>query len=90
MPGLHIRTLGEFTVRRGDVIVPAGAWPTQKSLSLFKLLVTERGRWVGGARLVETLWPALPTERAQSNLWVTVSQTRRVLEPHLVARAAAT
>lgn len=90
MPTLHIRTLGEFTVRRGDAAVPPDAWPTTKSLSLFKLLLTERGRWVTGERLMETLWPAMTAERAQNNLWVAVSQARRALEPHLPPRAPST
>jgi predicted ATPase len=32
-------------------------------------------------QLLEHLWPTLPPSKAQKNLWVTVSQIRRILQP---------
>ena len=86
MPLLRIQTLGSFRVWRQGQPVPDEAWPTHKSQLLFKVLLTERGHFVPAERLMDLLWPDLPPKRAQNNLWVTVSQARRVLQPDLPRR----
>ena len=87
MATLRIQTLGPFRIwRRGELIADS-AWPTAKSKTLFKILLTERGRFVPADRLLEYLWPDLSPRRALNNLWVTVSHVRRTLEPELAPRS---
>jgi predicted ATPase/DNA-binding SARP family transcriptional activator len=87
MPALRIQVLGSFRVWRQGELVSNETWPTHKSKTLFKILLTERGHFVSADRLVEYLWPDLPPKQAQNNLWVTVSQVRRVLQPDMPRRA---
>ena len=87
MPALRIQTLGSFRVWRQSGLVSNETWPTHKSNLLFKILLTERGHFVSADRLIEYLWPDLPPKQARNNLWVTVSQVRRVLQPDLPRRA---
>ena len=70
--------------------MPDKAWPTQKSRQLFEILLINYGRLVTADRLIEYLWPALSIKKARNNLWVTISQARRVLEPDLASRASST
>ena len=81
---LQIQVLGQFHVRYQQKLLE---WPTQKSKALFQILLLEPGRLVPTDQLLEYLWPDLPPKKAKNNLWVTVSQLRRVLEPGLPARA---
>jgi len=80
---LRIQTLGPFQAWRQQEIL---TWPTQKSKALFQILLIEPGRLVPTDQLLEYLWPALPPRKAQNNLWVTVSQLRRALQPDLPPR----
>jgi predicted ATPase len=79
--------LGPFRVWRRGELISNESWPTQRCKSLLKILLTERGHFVSSDRLIEYLWADLPLDKAQNNLWVTVSQLRRVLEPDLERRA---
>lgn len=81
---LQIRVLGYFQVQHQQELLE---WPTQKSKALFQILLIEPGKLVPTDQLLEHLWPDLPPIKAKNNLWVTVSQLRRVLEPGLPARA---
>jgi len=81
--GLRIQMLGPFQVWRQHEIL---TWPTQKSKALLQILLIEPGRVVPTDQILEYLWPDLPPRRAQNNLWVTVSQLRRVLQPDLPPR----
>ncbi|NOZ70614.1 MAG: AAA family ATPase [Chloroflexi bacterium] len=81
---LRIQTLGPFQAWRQNGIL---TWPTQKSKALFQILLIEPGRLVPTDQILEYLWPDLPLRKAQNNLWVTVSQLRRVLEPDSPPRA---
>ena len=80
---LQIQALGYFQVRHQQELLE---WPTQKSKALFQILLIEPGKLVPTDQLLEHLWPDLPPIKAKNNLWVTVSQLRRVLEPGLPAR----
>ena len=80
---LRIRMLGPFCARRQQEDL---SWPTKKSEALFQILLIEPGRLILTDQLLEWLWPTLAPSRAQNNLWVTVSQLRRVLQPNLPPR----
>jgi DNA-binding SARP family transcriptional activator len=81
---LCIQMLGPFQVWHQQEIL---TWPTQKSKAMFQILLIEPGRLVPTDQLLEYLWPSLPPRKAQNNLWVTVSQLRRVLQPDSPPRA---
>lgn len=86
MSAIRIQMFGPFRVwRQGDLVLD-NAWPTQKSKSLLKILLSEAGHLVSTDRLIEYLWPDLGVDKARNNLWVTVSQARRVLQPELTRR----
>ena len=82
-PILIIKTFGNFQVRLDNLLLQ---WPTQKSKLLLQLLLLEPGVTVKSERLMDLLWPDLTPGSAKSNLWVTVSQLRRVFEPNLPSR----
>ncbi len=86
MPTLTIASLGEFQLWCELTPIPSEAWPTQKSKALFKILLSARGQLVTADQLMERLWPDVSPSKARNNLWVAVSQARRVLEPELPAR----
>lgn len=75
--------LGPFQAWRNQDIL---TWPTRKSKALFQILLIEPGRLAPTDQILEYLWPSLPPRKAQNNLWVTVSQLRRVLQPDLQPR----
>ena len=80
---LRIKVLGPFQAwHYGEILT----WPTQKSKALFQILLVEPGKLVPNDQILEYLWPNLPPIKAQNNLWVTVSQLRRVLQPDLPPR----
>ena len=84
---LQIQMLGSFQAWLQQEIL---TWPTQKSKALLQILLVEPGRLVSTDQIFEYLWPDLPSRKAQNNLWVTVSQLRRVLQPDLPPRARST
>jgi len=83
-PALRISMFGLFQAWRQQKIL---SWPTHKSKALFQILLIEPGRLVPTDQILEYLWPDLTPQKAQNNLWVTISQLRRVLEPDLQPRA---
>ncbi len=83
MPSLKIRLLGSFVVSRDGELIGPGEWPTQKTQSLLKVLLTERGHIVPKERLMELLWPDLAPRSAANSLRVGISHLRRILEPAL-------
>ncbi|MDX1418043.1 MAG: BTAD domain-containing putative transcriptional regulator, partial [Candidatus Promineifilaceae bacterium] len=90
MGAIRIQALGPLQLWLNEELVPDKAWPTQKSRQLFEILLINHGRLVTTDRLMEYLWPALGIKKARNNLWVSVSQARRVLEPDLASRASST
>lgn len=78
---LHIRTLGAFTVRRGDHEVRDRDWRSSKARQLFQMLITERGRTIPRDRVLDALWPDLEVEAAANNLRVTLNRLGKAVEP---------
>jgi DNA-binding SARP family transcriptional activator len=81
---LRIQMFGPFCAWSQQELL---TWPTQKSKALFQILLIEPGRIIATDQLLEWLWPSLPPRNAQNNLWVSVSQLRRLLQPDLPARS---
>ncbi len=79
--GLKIRTLGAFSIWRGEIEVRDRDWRSSKARQLFQLLLTERGRMLSRDRVLETLWPDLEADAAANNLRVTINRLSKALEP---------
>ncbi|HMP40029.1 MAG TPA: BTAD domain-containing putative transcriptional regulator, partial [Roseiflexaceae bacterium] len=78
---LRIRTLGAFTIWRGEHEVRDRDWRSSKARQLFQLLLTERGRAIPRDRLLDILWPDMDPEAAANNLRVTMNRLSKALEP---------
>ncbi|HEX6383971.1 MAG TPA: AAA family ATPase [Anaerolineae bacterium] len=90
MSSLTIHLLGPFRIWRDDELIPPEAWPTQKTKSLLKILITERGHVVAKERLIALLWQDLAPASAANSLRVGISHLRRMLEPELERPADST
>ncbi|MBC8163376.1 MAG: HEAT repeat domain-containing protein [Roseiflexaceae bacterium] len=78
---LRIRTLGAFTIWRGDQEVKDRDWRSSKARQLFQILLTERGKTLPRDYLLEVLWPEMAEEAAFNNLRVTLNRMSKAIEP---------
>jgi ATP/maltotriose-dependent transcriptional regulator MalT/DNA-binding SARP family transcriptional activator len=78
---LRIRTLGGFTIWRGDQEIRDRDWRSSKARQIFQLLLTERGRNVPREQILETLWPEMEPDMGSNNLRVTLNRLSKALEP---------
>jgi LuxR family maltose regulon positive regulatory protein len=78
---LRIRTLGAFSVWRGDQEVRDRDWRSSKARQLFQLLLTERGRTLPRDLVLEALWPEMESDAAANNLRVTLNRLSKAIEP---------
>jgi ATP/maltotriose-dependent transcriptional regulator MalT/DNA-binding SARP family transcriptional activator len=83
-PALQIYSLGEFSVLRGGLPLPAAAWQPRRKTRLLLLYLLAHGlRPVSRDELLEVLWPDLQPASASLALNTTFSDLRRLLEPFL-------
>lgn len=80
---LKVKLFGRFEVWRADLLIPSEAWPQRKTETLFKVLLTERGRVFTQDQLIEALFPELDVQKATQNLYKRISELRHILEPKL-------
>lgn len=78
---LWVRTLGPFSVWRGDSHVNQDEWQREKARQLFQLLITSRGQWLQREQIVDMLWPDLPADSAVRDFKVALNALNRALEP---------
>ncbi|NTW00273.1 MAG: transcriptional regulator [Oscillochloris sp.] len=79
---LHVRSLGGFSVWRGDTEIRDRDWRSVKARQLLQLLLVERGRMLPRDRIMDMLWPGLEAEAAANNLRVTLSRLTKAIEPN--------
>ncbi|MBD2846904.1 response regulator [Paenibacillus sp. IB182496] len=60
-------------------------WRTMKSQELFAYLLHHKGEWVSKDRMIETLWPEHPHERAVNLLHTSIYQIRKMLKEQVPA-----
>ncbi|HSO52814.1 MAG TPA: BTAD domain-containing putative transcriptional regulator, partial [Actinomycetes bacterium] len=84
-PGLEVRLLGRFVVRRAGQEVAPAAFGGRLVQTLIRVLVSRRGSFVSKDVLAEALWSErLPADPA-ANIEVLVSRARRALgDPSLI------
>lgn len=85
---LFVTTLGEFTLHRGDKLIPDSAWGSRKAQILFKYLLEHTGNQVQREELLNIFWPktlddSQARKKAHKNLNQLVSWIRQALEPYL-------
>ena len=76
---LTIRTLGNFSVSLGDMIISNTAPRSQKVWKIFKRLITNRHKMVSIETLIETLWPEEEPFDPQKSLYTHMSRLRKLL-----------
>lgn len=81
MYGLSIECLGSFKVKVDNEIIPLEQWKSKKSLTLFKYLAAKQGEKVSLDTIVEVLWPGSTVEMSTNNLYTTVYNLRKTLDP---------
>jgi DNA-binding SARP family transcriptional activator len=75
--------LGEFQIWRNHLSIRANEWKSHKEKTLLKILLVHRDHVILQDQLIELLWPDVRYSAALNNLWVTISNLRRLLEPAL-------
>ena len=86
---VRVRVLGDLRVTRQDgTDVRVEEWRTGKTRDLLRLLALGNGRPLRADRLVELLWPDVPTDRARNSLRTAVSQIRVTLRDDSLERHA--
>ena len=78
---LFIQALGSFRAWRAGQEIERAAWPREKALHLFQLLVAQRGHSLHRDKIIETLWPGGSPSTAATGLRVALSALRNALEP---------
>lgn len=79
--GLKVKLFGCFEVWRDGALISPATWKRRKTQTLFKVLVSERGKIFTQDQLIEAIFPDLEPEKAARNLGGRVSELRRMLEP---------
>ena len=87
-PGLEIRLLGGFSVRRGGLEIPAPELGGRLGRTLIRILVTRRGTVVPVDFMAEALWPGRQPGDPAANVAVLISRVRRALQNTGVIAAA--
>ncbi|MFP5504014.1 MAG: BTAD domain-containing putative transcriptional regulator, partial [Candidatus Sericytochromatia bacterium] len=78
---LRVRTLGAFRVWRGAEELSDRAWGREKARQLFHLLVSQRGRMLPKAQIIDALWPAIEPGGADGTFRVALNALNKALEP---------
>jgi DNA-binding SARP family transcriptional activator len=78
---LYIQTLGPFRAWRRGQEISRAAWPREKALHFFQLLVCNRGHSLHRDRIIEALWPDSSPSTGATGLRVALSALRNALEP---------
>jgi LuxR family maltose regulon positive regulatory protein len=78
---LAVRTLGPFSVWRGDEPIPNREWKREKARQVFQLLLTYRGQWFYREQIMDQLWPHLPPDAAERDFKVALNALNQAIEP---------
>lgn len=85
-PPLFVTTLGGFSLKRGEDVIPNSSWKNRKALELLKYLLTLEGKPVHRETLMELLWPEGRPDKAAHRLNQLLHRIRKMLEPYLPPR----
>ncbi len=79
-PALRVRTLGGFTVWRGDRELASGCWSRRTVAALFKCLLTAPGQRLTREQAADLLWPDADRDQGSVNLRAAIHRLRAVLD----------
>lgn len=85
---LEIAMLGTFSVAVAGRTI-SGEWKRRKSRDIFAYIVSQRGRAVPRAKLLDLYWPEMDADAANDALRVTVSAIRKAVGNVVVYEAGA-
>ena len=77
--GLRIEMLGGLRVLAGERPVSDETWKRRRARNIFAYLVSQRGRTIPRARLVDLYWPDADADAGHSSLRVTVTAVRKAV-----------
>jgi DNA-binding SARP family transcriptional activator len=86
---LAIQLLGDFRVCVGSRAIPEREWTVRKARSLVTLLALAPRHGLHREQVIDRLWPNLDPEDGTNNLHRVLYVARRILEPDLSPRRAA-
>jgi DNA-binding SARP family transcriptional activator len=78
---LWVKTLGNFSVWRGEETIDPQDWRREKALQLFQILIANRDRWLHRDTVINMLWADSDLEKAQNYYKVVLNTLNSVLEP---------
>ena len=76
---LRVEMLGTFRVSVNGKQVPPEAWKRRKALDILAYLISQRGRGVTRARLIDLYWPESDADGAHDSLRVTITAIRKAI-----------
>lgn len=76
---IRIYTLGRFHIVIGDHGIAFNEWERKQSLTLFRLLVANRGHLMHREQLIDVLWPDGDDRQVRERLKVTIYSLRQQL-----------
>jgi DNA-binding SARP family transcriptional activator len=88
-PPIRIETFGGLRLNRAGARVPDSAFGRAKARALLGALACAGPRGLHRDRLLDHLWPELPTERGSRALDTTLHELRRTLDPLAAPRSGA-
>jgi DNA-binding SARP family transcriptional activator len=87
-PPLTIRLMGDFSLKRGDEIIPAAAWHRPIVLRLFQYFAVNAGRPLAKEQILDDLWPDTDPAKAWTTFRTVYSRLRKLLEPAMRPKTA--
>lgn len=84
---LHVKTMGEFVVKRDQVTIPSKDWGRDKTIQLFQFLVTARQRrGLHKEQIIDRLWEDADQKGGDRDFKVALHGINKVLEPDRKSR----
>lgn len=87
-PPLTIRLMGDFSLQRGDEIIPANAWHRPIVLRLFHYFALNAGRPLTKEQILDDLWADTDPANAWTTFRTVYSRLRKLLEPAMRPKTA--
>jgi len=76
---IYIRTFGQFSVKRGSLVLSAESHKSQKMWDLFKYFITNRGKNIMPETIQDTLWPDQDYEYSNKAFRTMIYRLRKAL-----------
>lgn len=81
LPKLYVKTLGQFTIHLGEVILDQKRFNGAKPVMLLKSLALHGGNDIPKEVLIDDLWPDATTKAGEKNFKINLHRLRKAIEP---------